>query len=225
MGTGNLFSQILLYPTVTFWWTPLTWTSISHQPIGAVLLISLVQGVTVQVPTAPHPALSSVLADFSDIFAELKQLPPQRDCDHSIPLIPGSKPVNIRPYQLPHHKKNALEELIKQLLESQVIQPIVSPFSSPVILVKKKDGSWRLCIDYRQLNAQTIKNKYQILVIEDLLDELHGARYFSKIDLRSGYHQIRMNPADIYKTAFSTHMGHFEYIVMPFGLTNAPATF
>lgn len=94
---------------------------ISHQPIGAVLLISLVQGVTVQVPTASHPALSSVLADFSDIFAELKQLPPQRDCDHSIPLIPGSKPVNIRPYQLPHHKKNALEELIKQLLESQVI--------------------------------------------------------------------------------------------------------
>lgn len=198
---------------------------LSHNAVGAVLLVAPTQCHSLQTSSVTHPLVSSVLLQFLDVFAEPQHIPPERDCDHTIPLLPDSKPVNVRPYRLPHHKKNALEELIKQLLDSNVIQPSVSPFSSPAILVKKKDGSWRLCIDYRHLNAQTVKNKFPIPVIEDLLDELHGARYFSKIDLRSGYHQICMHPADIFKTAFSTHMGHFEYIVMPFGLTNAPATF
>ena len=145
--------------------------------------------------------------------------------DHSIVLLDPTKVVNQRPYRLPFHQKNALEELIKHKLSSQMIRPSLSPYSSPVILVKKKDGTWRLCVDYRQLNSNTVKNKYPIPIIEDLLDKLFGAQIFSKIDLRFGYHQIRMRAEDISKTAFSTHLGHFEYVVMPFGLANAPATF
>lgn len=173
----------------------------------------------------PPKEISDLIVEFADIFQEPDQLPPTRNVDHAIPLLPDAKPVNQRAYRLPHHQKNAMEELIKHLLQANLIQPSVSPYSSPVILVRKKDGTWRLCVDYRQLNAKTVKNKYPIPIIEDLLDELFGAKIFSKIDLRSGYHQIRMTQADIHKTAFTTHLGHFEYLVMPFGLTNAPATF
>jgi hypothetical protein len=180
--------------------------------------------------SAPSPpsipdALAAIVEEFQDIFSEPTQLPPHRSADHNIPLIPGAKPPNIRPYRMSHSQKNTIETIIKQLLQKGEIQHSSSPFSSPVILVKKKDKSWRLCVDYRSLNDITIKNKFPIHVIEDLLDELHGVVIFTKLDLRSGYHQIRMKTEDIPKTAFSTHLGHYEYTVMPFGLSNAPATF
>ncbi|KAF5804296.1 putative nucleotidyltransferase, Ribonuclease H [Helianthus annuus] len=167
-----------------------------------------------------------VVSQFSDIFPEeLPGLPPDREVEFRIHLLPGTAPIAKAPYRLAPAEMQELKKQLDELLEKGFIQPSSSPWGAPILFVKKKDGSMRMCIDYRELNKVTIKNRYPLPRIDDLFDQLQGARFFSKIDLRSGYHQLKVQEEDIPKTAFRTRYGHYEFTVMPFGLTNAPAAF
>jgi hypothetical protein len=167
-----------------------------------------------------------VVCEFVDVFPDdILDLPPEREVEFSIDIVPGTSPISMAPYRMSAAELEKLKEQLKELLEKRFVRPSVSPWGAPVLLVKKKDGSMRLWIDYRQLNKATIKNKYPLPRIDDLMDQLVGACVFSKIDLRSGYHQIRVKAEDIPKTAFRTRYGHYEYAVMPFGVTNAPGVF
>eukprot|EP00253_Pinus_taeda_P030212 PITA_30212 len=173
-----------------------------------------------------HPEIQSILDQYATVFGDIPPgQPPDRGFEHTIELEQGIQAVITTPYRHPKAYRDEIEQAIQELLALGHIQPNTSPFASFVVLVKKKDGTLRMCIDYRALNKKTLKNRYPIPRIDELMDELRGARFFSKIDLRSGYHQIRVREQDIPKTAFRCHYGHFECLVMPFGLTNAPTTF
>ena len=167
-----------------------------------------------------------VVNEFEDVFPkDLPGLPPDREIEFAIELILGATPVSKAPYRLAPVELNELATQLQELLDKGMIRPSVSSWGAPVLFVKKKDGSLRLCIDYRELNKLTIKNKYMLPRMDDLFDQLKDAVYFSKIDLRTGYHQLKIKPEDIPKNAFRTRYGHYEFLVMSFGLTNAPAAF
>ena len=167
-----------------------------------------------------------VVSEYPDVFPEeLPGMPPDRELEFAIDLVPGTAPLYKKYYRMPSSELVELKKQLDELLRKGYIRPSSSPWGSPAIFVGKKDGSLRMCIDYRQLNEVTIKNKYPLPRIDDLFDQLSGAKVFSKIDLRTGYHQLKIKREDIPKTAFTTRYGLYEYTVMSFGLTNAPAFF
>ena len=175
-----------------------------------------------------EPQLPIEYAEYADVFEERnsQQLPPHRpNVDHEISLVPNAKPVFGPIYNLSEIELKALKEYIDKMLERGWIRPSKSPFGSPVLFVKKPDGSLRFCVDYQKLNNITVKNRYPLPLISELFDRIKNAKYFTRLDIQEAYHQIRVALGDEWKTAFRTRYGHFEYLVMPFGLTNAPASF
>ena len=167
-----------------------------------------------------------VVRDFLDVFPDdLPGLPLEREIDFPIDLVLGTAPISLPPYRIAPVELKELKARLQELVDGGFIRPSISPWGAPMLFVKKKEGTWRLCIDYRQLNKVTIRNKYPLPRIDELFDQLQGTKVFSKIDLRSGYHQLRIRESDIPKTAFRTRYGHYEFLVMSFGLTNAPTAF
>ncbi|GKA57266.1 putative reverse transcriptase domain-containing protein [Tanacetum coccineum] len=167
-----------------------------------------------------------VVREFLEVFPEdLPGLPPIHQVEFQIDLIPGATPVARAPYKLAPSEMQELSNQLQELADRCFIRLSTSPWGAPVLFVKKKDGYFRMCIDYRELNKLTVKNRYPLPMIDDLFDQLQGSSVYLKIDLRSGYHQLRVRDEDIPKTAFRTRYGHYEFQVMPFGLTNAPAVF
>ena len=167
-------------------------------------------------------------AEYADVFEEknTETLPPHRpNIDHEIPLIPGAKPVFGPIYNLSKTELRYLKDYIDQMLARGWIRPSKSPFGSPILFVKKADGSLWLVVDYRKLNTLTVKNRYPLPLISELFDRLKNAKYYTRLDMQDAYNQLRVASGDEWKTAFRTRYGHFEYLVMPFGLTNAPASF
>ena len=173
------------------------------------------------------PGVDQILTEFKDVLPDQlpKSLPPRRTIDHQIELIAGAKPPARAPYRMAPPELAELKKQLGELLDSGFIRPSKAPFGAPVLFQKKHDGSLRMCVDYRALNKVTVRNRYPIPLVADLFDQLSGAKYFTKLDLRSGYYQVRIAEGDEQKTTCVTRYGAFEFLVMPFGLTNAPATF
>ena len=163
-----------------------------------------------------------IVKEFPD---DILGLPPNREVEFTIDLIPGTEPISIPPYRRSPAELRELKAQLEELLCKGFIRPSISQWGAPVLFVKKKDGNLRLCINYMQLNRVTIRNQYPLPRIDELFDQLQGSRVYSKIDLRSGYHQLRVRENDVSKTAFRKRYGHYEFLVIPFGLTNAPAAF
>jgi len=182
-------------------------------------------GLVSEFSEKPSPMVQKLLDEYQDVFKPRDSLPPVRNIGHTIPLEPGHKPPFKPIFRLSPVELAEVETQVKELLKQGLIEPSSSPDGAPVLFVAKKDGSLRMCIDYRALNKITIKNKYPLPRTDQLLDSLAGAKVFTSLDLQSGYHQIRITPEDIPKTAFRTPFGHYQFKVLSFGLTNAPATF
>jgi hypothetical protein len=189
---------------------------------------NITESVSIQsAPAASSPALSQLLEEFSDLFQPPTSLPPLRApaLQHRIRLLPNTDPPARGPYRLTWAEQRELQRQLAELLEAGLIVPSTSPFAAPVLLVKKKDGTFRLCVDYRLLNKATVRDRFPLPLIQELLDRLRGAQIFTKLDLKSGYFQLRMAPHDEECTAFVTPTGTFQFRVLPMGLSNAPATF
>jgi hypothetical protein len=175
---------------------------VSTQAIDTYYQIHILNPSNPTEPTNFSPPIHNLLDQYSDLFTPPSTLPPHRTTDHAITLTSGADPVNVKPYRYPQFQKREIETQIKAMLEQGIIRSSCSAFSSPVLLVRKRDGSWSFCVDYRALNAITVKDRFPIPAIDELLDELYGTTWFSKLDLHSGYQQIRMLPEDIAKTTF-----------------------
>jgi len=178
------------------------WGNMAALPAGSVLQLSIVLETLQPQHSSVSPVVQPLLDEFAHLFTPPLGLPPSRNCDHTIPLIAGAQPVFVRPYRYAPILKFEIEKQVNDMLQQGIIQPSSSAFASPVLLVKKKDSTWRFCINYRQLNAITAKTKYPVPIIEELLDELAGASYFTTLDLQAGFHQIRMKEGEEFKTAF-----------------------
>ena len=203
------------------------WLVVSAMKVSKMLLKGCVGYLASFVDTTKK--VVTVLADvcvvckFPDVFPEeLPGLPPDWEIKFEIELLPGMAPISKALYRMAPAE---LKQQLQELLDKKFIRPSYLPWGAPVLFVKKKNGSMRMCIDYRELNKATIKNKYLLLRIDDLFDQLKRATVFSKIDLQSGYYQLKVRESDIPKTTFWTQYGHYKFLVMLFGLTNAPATF
>ncbi|KAF5475537.1 hypothetical protein F2P56_007335 [Juglans regia] len=164
--------------------------------------------------------MQMLLKEYEDMFQEPSSLPPTSEVDHCITLNEGTEPIKVCPYRNAHFQKAEIEKQVQEMLDSGLIRLSTSPFFLPVLLVKKKDGSWRFCTNYRTLNVATIKDRFTIRTVDDMLEELYGATYFTKFDLRAGYHQVRVNPLDVIKTAF----WYYRKFVQNYGIIARPLT-